>query len=67
MILAVTRDPFDVLRERVWIARSCARIGRLGEVAVLNGMVAMLAELGVVDRAREARLTVLLGDLLRME
>ena len=67
MILAVTRDPFDVLRERVWIARSCERIGRIGELAILNGMVAMLAELGVVDRAREARLTVLLGDLLRME
>lgn len=67
MILTVARDPFDVLRERVWIARSCEKIGRLGELAILNGMVAMLAELGIVDDDRSDRLAGLLGELVGME
>lgn len=66
MILTVTRDPLDVLRDRVWMARSCERIGRIGEVAILSGMIAMLAELGVIDEARTARLTGLVNDLSKV-
>ena len=67
MILTVTRDPFDVLRERVWIARSCEKMGRIGEMAVLSGMVMMLAELGLVDEVRQDRLTGLFGELIGLK
>jgi hypothetical protein len=65
MQVLVRRDPLDVLRERVWIARSCEAMGRIGELAILNGMVAMLLELGLIDRSKESGLMRLLGELVR--